>query len=139
MPDVKEEPLDSLLKRINDLDRTFEADRGHEMGDFFSDDGRLMWPLSEDIAGRERIRAAFVQLIETFTTISWKPEREVLEICGNKAFLIGRFIEERALRDDGSAERVYGRLFEMWSRRADGRWELAYLMTSRYGESEAID
>ena len=129
---------DSLLERMQAFDRTFAEDRGSEMGDFFSLQARLMWPFMEDITGRENIRRAFEQFVQTFTTLSWKPEREIIGADGNKVFVLGRFLEDRAPRVGGPAERVFGRWVEVWRRQPGGPWELDLVLTSRYAEDELL-
>jgi hypothetical protein len=128
----------SLLERMQAFDRTFSEDRGSEMGDFFSSEARLMWPFMEDITGRERIRAAFEQFVQDFTTISWKPEREIIGVGENKVFIVGRFLEDRAPREGGPAERVFGRWVEIWAGQPGGPWELDLVLTSRYAENELL-
>ncbi len=108
------------------------------MGDFFAPDARLMWPSLEDIVGREHIRSAYERLAETYTTIAWQPERTVIGPSGRKVVTIGRFIEDRAPRSGGAAERIHGRLVEVWARKPDGGWELEVLLTSRYADSEQL-
>jgi ketosteroid isomerase-like protein len=88
----------------------------------------------EDIVGREAIRQAFVDFVGTFHTVSWQPSYQVVEVLGDRAFLLGRFVERREVRGSGDVERVPGRLVLVCRREADGAWRITHAMTSRYGE-----
>ena len=127
-----------LLQAQAAFDETFSQDRGTEMGQFFSKDARMMWPDIEDIVGREAIRAAFEELIANFTTISWKPDRTLVQAFGDRAISIGRFTEDRAPRGGGSVVRVFGRLVEYWSKAPDGTWTMDIALTSRYAEDQPL-
>jgi hypothetical protein len=126
---------ESLLQTIYEFDALFSEDRGSEMGAYFAEDARLQWPMLEDIVGREEIRLAFEQLVNTYTTISWKPDRSLGLLCDGKAVIVGRFVEDRRERKKGIRERVFGRIVEIWSAIEAGKWELELLMTSRYADT----
>lgn len=130
--------LDELKRVMQGLDEAFGADRAEQMGDFYTTDARLMWPFQADIVGRDAIQATFAAFMRDYTTLSWRPDRRTIALCGDAAFVIGTFIEDRALRESGEAERVFGRLVEHWVRDDDGEWRLSQLMTSRFAESETI-
>lgn len=129
---------DSLLETIAALDETFAADKGSQMGDFFLENARLMWPMTRDIVGREAIRAAFELFTSKFTTLAWQPDRHLLEVHGDSAYVVGRFSEIRRRLDNGQLEQVFGRLVEVWRRDENGRWQLDLLLTSRFAETEIL-
>ncbi len=128
-----------LAEAITQFDEKFSEDLGSEMGRFFAQDARLMWPDIEDIVGRQAIANAFRELTDNFTTISWKPERSFVELSEDAAISVGRFIEERAPRAGGPAVRVFGRLVEVWSPGPDGTWTIKIALTSRYAEDEPLN
>jgi ketosteroid isomerase-like protein len=127
-----------LVAAMARFDETFAADRGTELGNLFTADARLMWPELEDIAGREAIRTALESFVAAYTTLSWQPDRGQPDICGDRAYTIGRFVEIRRPRDGGPTEKVYGRLVEQWRRDESGEWLLASVMTSRYAPAERV-
>ena len=66
----------------------------------------------------------FEQLVATYTTLSWKPNRSLALVSDNSVAIVGDFIEDRQVRNDGAKERVFGRLVEIWSETEDGKWVL---------------
>jgi ketosteroid isomerase-like protein len=130
---------DSLLNTISELDRTFAEDRGEDMGDFFAEDARLMFPQIEDIVGREAIREHFVRFVSRYTTDSWNPKRGLIDVYDQRAYTHGSFIEIRTPLDGGPAEKVYGRFIEIWQLSSKGKWEIIRFMTGRYADTELLD
>ena len=139
MPETDISLEESLLSVIAEFDRAFSEDRGSDVADFFAEDARLMWPLMEDIVGRESIREAFVDFVSRYTTNSWSPNREILDICGRRAYTLGWFIEIRTPLEGGPTEKVHGRLVEIWQLSSDEKWEVIRLMTGRYAETEFLE
>ena len=133
---IEKDIVENLQFRISAFDSTFSHDLGSELADFFADDARLMWPGNEDIVGREAIREAFVGFVETFTTVSWKPDPRDLHVYEDRAYVVGRFVEVRKRLESEITETVYGRLVEVWQLEDDGVWYLERLLTSRYAETE---
>jgi ketosteroid isomerase-like protein len=129
----------SLLNTIAELDLAFSEDRALEVSNFFTEDARLMWPLMEDIVGREAIREAFVEFMSIYTTDLWNPKRELLDVYEQRAYTLGSFIEIRTPRDGKPTEKVYGRLLETWQLSSDGKWEITHLMTGRYADTELLE
>jgi ketosteroid isomerase-like protein len=138
MSDRKGGAFASLQRAFAAFERAFTQELATELAELFSADARLMWPGVEDIVGREAIRAALGEFFRETTTLSFLPDRQVIELCGNKAFTIGRFIEDLAPRAGGPALRVHGRLVELWSQMDNGSWQISILLTGRYAENETL-
>lgn len=134
---LEKDIAEDLQLRIAACDNTFSKDLAIELANFFATDARLMWPGNEDIMGREAIRKAYEGFVETFTTVSWKPDRRDLHVYEDRAYVVGRFVEVRKRRKSGITETVYGRLVEVWQLQDDGVWYLERLLTSRYAETES--
>ncbi len=130
---------ESLLSTIAKLDLAFADDRATDVSDFFAEDARLMWPNNEDIVGRESIREAFVAFVSEYTTDSWDPKREFIEVHERQAYTLGSFIEIRTPLEGGPTEKVYGRLLEIWRLSSDDKWEIIRLMTGRYADTELLE
>ncbi|MHA2081873.1 MAG: YybH family protein [Candidatus Thorarchaeota archaeon] len=129
---------ESLLSTISELDRTFSEDRGWDMGGFFAEDARLMFPHMNDIVGRDSIREAFVVIVSKYTTNSWSPKRELIDVHERRAYTLGSFIEIRTPLDGGPTEKLYGRLLEIWQLSSDDKWEIICFMTGRYADTELL-
>jgi ketosteroid isomerase-like protein len=139
MPEALKSQEESLLRAIAELDRAFSEDRASDVADLFAEDARLMWPLTEDIVGRESIREAFVAFVSAYTTNSWSPSREIIDLCGRRAYTQGSFIEIRTPLEGGGTEKVHGRLLEVWQLSSGDRWEIIRLMTGRYADTELLE
>ncbi len=129
----------ALLKTIADLDRTFSEDRAEDMGKFFAPNARLMFPNMEDILGRESIQQTFVDLMAEYSTDSFHPNRELIDIYVHRAYTLGSFIEIRTPLKGGPKEKIHGRLLEIWQRSSKGNWEIIRFMTGRYSDLEHIE
>jgi ketosteroid isomerase-like protein len=130
---------ESLLDAMAELDLAFSKDRALDLSNIFAEDARLMWPQMEDIVGRESIREAFVSLMSKYTTVSWNPKREFIEVYERRAYSLGGFVETRTPRDGGPTEKIYGRLLEIWQLSYDGKWEVIRMMTGRYSKTELLE
>ena len=124
-----------LAAMLTAYDAAFAGDDADRVAGFFAVDGRLQWPEEEDIVGREAIRDAFREFVAVFHTIAWEPSYQVVEVTGERAFLLGRFVERREVKETGAVERVPGRLVLVCRRDAGGSWLITHAMTSRYGET----
>ena len=130
---------ESLLNRISELDRTFSEDRGRDMGDFFAEDAVAMFPYMKDLVGRETIREAYVVLVSKYTTNSWSPKRDFIDVGEQRAYTLGSFIEIRTPLEGGSSEKIFGRLLEIWQLSSNNEWEIIRLMGGRYADTELIE
>ena len=124
-----------LARLLAAYDAAFAADRADEVAELFAEDARLQWPEEEDIVGRDAIRQAFAGFVDVFHTVSWQPSYQVAEVHGDRAFLLGRFVERREVRQTSELEHVPGRLVLVCRREADGEWRITHALTSRYGET----
>jgi ketosteroid isomerase-like protein len=138
MSEKEVNPLESLQLAFSRLDSNFTGGRAEETAEQFAEDARLMWPGMDDIVGRKAIEAAFGEFFGEFDTLVFSPDRRMFEICGDKAFTIGKFIEGLALKSGGSVQRVHGRLVEMWLKTEKGEWQLGLMLTGRYAENEIL-
>ncbi len=138
MREKKPDPFESLLLAFSRLDTAFAQGLEKETAELFTEDARLMWPGIDDIAGREAIESAFGEFFGEFDTLAFTPDRQIVELCGSKAFTIGRFTEDLAPKAGGPAQRVHGRLVEMWLQTEGGEWQIGLMLTGRYAENEAL-
>jgi ketosteroid isomerase-like protein len=130
---------ESLLNAITELDLAFSEDRALDVSNIFAEDAHLMWPNMEDIVGRNSIREAFAGFISKYTTDSWRPSREIIDVNERRAYTLGSFIEIRTPLDGGATEKIHGRLLEIWQLSSDGKWEIIRLMTGRYADTEFLE
>jgi ketosteroid isomerase-like protein len=138
LSEIDKETLGTLRLAFSRLDSNFAQGLEKETADLFAEDGRLMWPGMDDIVGREAIEAALGEFFKEFDTLAFSPDRQIVELFGGKAFTIGRFLEDLAPKAGGTAQRVHGRLVEMWRQSKHGEWQLSLMLTGRYAENEML-
>ena len=138
MSEMEVNSLESLQLAFSRLDRNFTEGLAKETAELFAEDARLMWPGMDDIVGRKAIEAAFDEFFGEFHTLEFSPDRRLVELCGGKAFTIGKFIEDLAPKSGGSAQRVHGRLVELWLQTEEGEWQIGHMLTGRYAENEIL-
>jgi len=138
MGDTQGRADEKFHRAVSRFNHTFSQGLIDEVVQLFSKDAKMMWPSMEDIVGREAIRSALGEFFGQFTPLAFEPNRQIVEVCGNKAFTIGRFIEDLAPKEGGSAHRVHGRLVEMWSLTDEGDWVIELLITTRYADNEIL-
>jgi ketosteroid isomerase-like protein len=139
MPEAGKSQEESLLSAIAEIDQAFSEDHGSDVADLFAEDARLLWPLTEDIVGRESIREALVQFMSIYTTDSFSPNREIIDICGRRAYAAGSFVEIRTPLEGGPTEKVHGRMLQIWQLSSDDKWEIIRFITGRYAETEFLE
>jgi len=127
------------MKAIADLDLAFSEDRALDLSDIFAEDAQLMCIQMKDIVGRESIREAFAGLMSKYTTVSWNPKREFIDVHERGAISLGSFIETRTPLDGGPTEKIYGRLLEVWELSSHRKWEVIRMMTGRYSETQLLE
>jgi ketosteroid isomerase-like protein len=128
-----------LARLLDRLDEAIRQDDFSTLSECVTEDAYLLWPGVEDIVGREAIREAFVSL--AMQTLSWEPEYRVVDVHGDRAYILGRFIERRRYPETGGVERVPGRIVYFGRRQPSGEWLISHVLTSRFGEEtiEAAD
>lgn len=136
---------DNVAKASNTLnlvfsrfDRAFAEGQVANVSDMFAEDARMLWPGTEDIIGRDEISAALTEFFEQFETLSYSHDRRIVEQFGPKVFTVGRFLEDLAPKAGGPAQRVHGRMVELWAQSESGNWEITLLLTGRYAENEML-
>ena len=116
-------------------DAAFAADRADDVAELFADDARLQWPRRRTSSVAKRSAWPSPSSWIEFHTVSWEPSYQVAEVHGERAFLLGRFVELRAVRRSGELERVPGRLVLVCRQEGDGAWRITHAISSRYGET----
>jgi ketosteroid isomerase-like protein len=138
-PDEKTTPLESslwaLIAAFNDA---FRKDRAAELGAFFAEDARLLWPEMPDILGREAIQQAFNDFIGVFSTLYYETRFDVVDIHPRYAYTLGTFEEVRSERQGNQSTRIFGRFAWFFQQQPDGGWLITRLMTSRFAPDEPL-
>jgi uncharacterized protein (TIGR02246 family) len=127
------EPASITVARIWDQYSKLVIGRDAEsLSNLFAADARVMAPNSDDIVGREDIKALFVGIFNDRVKpidIRVMP-REVTGYDG-VIYDLGDYVQTMApLGNPRAAYDVYGRYFAVWVQQADASWKLARIMQS---------
>ena len=129
---------ESLLNAVAELHSAFSEHRALDMSNLFNEDAILMFPNTQDIVGRESIRAAFAEFMTMYRTKSFDTKQDFLDVGEQRATSLVKFLEIRTPTEGGPTEKVYGRLLEIWELSSEGKWEIIRMMTGRFSETEFL-
>ena len=123
-----------LSETIDSFDRAFSE------GDWTSFGGvcrrrAIADPQQETITGKEAISASFGQVFDQFDTSAYQPRYEIIDVRGNRAYVLVSFDEVLRPRDGQPGIRVRGRAVHFW-RRENGAWRIVMLLTGRSAPDE---
>ena len=79
---------------------------------------------------RRAIRSAFRPVFEQIEAAEYRPRYEVVDVHGDRAYVLGSFDEVLRARGGTTGIRVQGRVVHFW-RRLEGRWRIEMLLTGR--------
>jgi len=88
--------------------------------------------------GKDGAGRAFGQVLEMFDTSDYTPRYEVIEVHGDRAYVLGPFEETLSPRSGESGTQVHGRVVLFWARDEEG-WRVTLLLTGRSAPDEPID
>ena len=88
------------------------------------------------VTGREAIRASFGQVFDQFDTSAYQPQYEIIDVRGNRAYVLVSFDEVLRPRDGQPGIRIRGRAVHFWRRERDGAWRILRLLTARSAPEE---
>lgn len=80
--------------------------------------------------GSEAVGEAFKNYFDTLDDSSYLPDYDVIDVVGDKAYVMGSFRETLNPSDGGPMISVSGRVVLFWSRFED-RWIITRLLTAR--------
>jgi ketosteroid isomerase-like protein len=124
-----------LSETIDSFDRAFSEGRLDEFSAGFADDAQLLIHQQETITGKEAISASFGQVFDQFDTSAYQPRYEIIDVRGNRAYVLVSFDEVLRPRDGQPGIRVRGRAVHFW-RRENGAWRIVMLLTGRSAPDE---
>jgi ketosteroid isomerase-like protein len=122
-----------LSETIDSFDRAFSEGRLDEFSAGFADDAQLLIHQQETITGKEAISASFGQVFDD--TSAYQPRYEIIDVRGNRAYVLVSFDEVLRPRDGQPGIRVRGRAVHFW-RRENGAWRIVMLLTGRSAPDE---
>jgi ketosteroid isomerase-like protein len=82
-----------LSETIDSFDRAFSEGGLDEFLAGFADDAQLLIHQQETVTGKEAIRASFGQVFDQFDTSAYQPRYEIIDVRGNRAYVLVSFDE----------------------------------------------
>ncbi|MBD0292519.1 MAG: nuclear transport factor 2 family protein [Jiangellaceae bacterium] len=129
-------PSAELKQAIDAFDRSFLEGRLDEFSAFFADDAQLLIHEQETVIGKEAIRASFDLVFEGFDTSAYAPRHEIIDVHGDRAYVLASFDEVLRPKDGQPGIRIHGRAVHFWRRERDGAWRIVRLLTARSAPEE---
>jgi ketosteroid isomerase-like protein len=131
-------PRAEVEEALRGFDEAFRRGDLDELARFFASDIQLLVHQQEAIVGKDDAGRAFGQVLEMFDTQSYAPRYEVIEVHGDRAYVLGPFEETLSPRSGEPGIRVHGRAVLFWRRDEEG-WRITRLLTARWAPDELID
>jgi ketosteroid isomerase-like protein len=127
-----------LEEGLRAFDEAFRRGDLAELTRLFAPDIQLLVHQQEAIVGKDGAARAFGQVLEMFDTSDYTPRYEVIEVHGDRAYVLGPFEETLSPRSREPGIRVHGRVVLFWRRDEEG-WRVTRLLTGRSAPDEPID
>jgi uncharacterized protein (TIGR02246 family) len=124
-------PDAELREAIDAFDRAFAGGRLDRFSAFFADDARLLLHQQEEVFGKDGIVVAFAEVFHGFDTSAYEPRYEIIDVKGDRGYVLLSFDEVLRPRTGDPGIRVHGRAVHFWHREDDGSWRIRALLTSR--------
>jgi ketosteroid isomerase-like protein len=88
------------------------------------------------VIGKEAIRAHFDWVFDGFDTSAYAPRYEIIDVHGDRAYVLASFDEVLRPKDGQPGIRIHGRAVHFWRRERDGAWRILRLLTARSAPEE---
>lgn len=118
------------------FNRTFAAGEAAALGEYIAEDAAALMHEQPALVGRAAIEEAFRELFAAVDTSAFEVDYRVVDVHGDRAYVLASFTETLQPKEAGSAISVDGRLVYFWRREADG-WRLTHLLTGRAAPDRA--
>lgn len=91
---------------------------------FYAEDAVFLAPNAPMLMTMKDIRAAWVGLVASTSTVSWKATKVVAAKSGELAYSYGSY--DLSMKDaSGKMIKDHGKFVEIWKKQADGSWKCA--------------
>ena len=104
-----ESEVASLREAIEAFDRAFAEGRFEDFLETFADDARLLVHEEAPVRELDAIRSAFCPVFEQIEAAEYRPRYEVVDVHGDRAYVLGSFDEVLRARGGTTGIRVQGR------------------------------
>lgn len=115
---------------LQEFDDAFRGGRSQDFIGFLAEDCSALIHHQETIVGRDAVGEAFHQVFDMFDTSAYAPYYDVVDVVGDRAYVLGSFRETLRPSKGGPSISVSGRVVLFWSR-IEGEWLVTRLLTAR--------
>lgn len=119
--------LEAALKEFDDALR---ERRSQDIIGLLADGCKALIHHQETIVGREAVWKAFKNYFNSLDDSAYLPDYDVVDVIGNRAYVLGSFRDTLHPSDGGPVVSVFGRVVLFWSR-VEGQWLITRLLTAR--------
>ncbi|NLE43941.1 MAG: nuclear transport factor 2 family protein [Chloroflexi bacterium] len=115
---------------LQEFDDALRDRRSQDIMDLFAEDCKALIHHQDTIVGRDAVGEAFRRYFDVFPTSAYAPDYDVVDVVGDRAYVLGSFQETLRPSSSGPLTRVFGRVVLFWSR-IEGKWLVTRLLTAR--------
>lgn len=120
-----------FTETLDKFSRAFGSGDSKAFSACFAPDAQVLLHEQAALVGRDVITESFTALFAMIDTSAFEIEYDVVEVHGDRAYVLARFTETLRPRDGSPAIAVDGRLVCFWRREQDGTWKLSRAVTGR--------
>ncbi|MDP8957842.1 MAG: SgcJ/EcaC family oxidoreductase [Actinomycetota bacterium] len=111
--------------------RAFAAGDAEVFVALFADDARVLLHEQSVLVGRAAIGQTFSELFATVDTATFEVDYDIVDVHGDRAYVLATFRETLRPKDGAPAIEVDGRLVCFWHRQEGGTWRVTRVLTGR--------
>ncbi|HEY5578306.1 MAG TPA: DUF4440 domain-containing protein, partial [Acidimicrobiia bacterium] len=115
---------------LEGFDRAFRGGDVDAFAAMLASDAVFLLHQQPPLVGADGITETFRELFSLVDTSAYEVTYDLMEVFGDRAYVLGSFTEVLRPRDGGPATYVNGRIVLFW-RRDDDEWRLVRNLTSR--------
>ncbi|MGH8925317.1 MAG: YybH family protein [Acidimicrobiia bacterium] len=122
-----------LDKALAAFSQTFSTGDGDGFLALFTDDAEVLLHEQPKLVGTAAIREMFIELFATIDTSEFEIDYDVVDIHGDRAYVLAAFRETLQPKAEGPAIVIDGRIVCFWQQEPDKEWKVTRVLTGRAG------
>jgi len=123
---------------LADFDRRFATGDADGLTELFAVDGQLLLLHRDAMVGRPAIREHWAQFFAEYDASSWRTDRLLVDVDGDRAYTLSVYSERLVPRAGGPKRDVHGRLILFLRRETGGAWQVTLAMNSHIRPVEEV-
>ena len=135
MTAIEDHPVADLMRAF---DTAFMAGDADGFAALFTEDGQMLLLHSDAMVGRPAIAERWKVFFGRHDTSAWDARTDLLEVHGDRAYILRTYQETLVPRGEGPRVLVRGRLVAFLRHDADDGWRIGMLMNSHSRPPEEL-